>query len=79
MPPTTDGCPSLTDADVDEVAYDFLHSPYAGHTYVDWCLDRRLEGFLRHRGLVRLVEDGDAYNLILNSVMAYMGELRRRS
>ncbi|BBZ73975.1 hypothetical protein [Mycobacterium paraseoulense] len=79
MPSTTDGCPSPTDSDVDELAYTFLHSPYAGDTYVDWCLDRRLEGFLRNRGLVRLVEDGDAYDLILNRVMIYIGELRRRS
>ncbi|CQD20129.1 hypothetical protein BN000_04780 [Mycobacterium europaeum] len=78
MPSATDGCPSLTDSDVDELAYEFLHSPYAGDTYVDWRLDQRLDGFLRHRGLVRLVEDGDAYGLILNRVMAYIGELRRR-
>ena len=57
----------------------FLHSPYADDTYVDWRLDQRLDGFLRHRGLVRLVEDGDAYDLILNRVMAYIGELRRGS
>lgn len=79
MPSTTDGCPSPTDSDLDELAYAFLHSPYAGDTYVDWCLDQRLEGFLRNRGLVRLVENGDAYDLILNRVMAYIGQLRRRS
>ncbi|OJZ72840.1 hypothetical protein BRW65_15140 [Mycobacterium paraffinicum] len=78
MPSTTDGCPSITDADVDELAFEFLHSPYAGDTYVDWCLDQRLDGFLRHRGLVRLTQDGDAYGLLLNRVMAYMGELRRK-
>ncbi|WP_102418543.1 hypothetical protein [Mycobacterium sp. 4858] len=78
MPFTTDGCPSLTDSAVDELAYEFLHSQYAGDTYVDWRLDQRLDGFLRHRGLVRLVEDGDAYGLILNRVMAYIGELRRK-
>nr|WP_197505739.1 hypothetical protein [Mycobacterium sp. 852002-53434_SCH5985345] len=68
----------MTDADVDEIAFEFLHSPYAGDTYLDWNLDKRLDGFLRHRGLPRLVDDGDAYDLILNRVMAYIGELRRK-
>ena len=35
-------------------------------------LDRRLDGFLRRGGLVRLAEDGDAYDVILNRVMAYI-------
>lgn len=79
MPATTEGSPLSTDSGVDELAFAFLHSPYAGKTYVDWPLDRRLEGFLRHRGLLRLLDDGDAYGLILNRVMAYIGELRGKS
>lgn len=79
MTPTTEGSSSMTDADVDEIAFEFLHSPYASDTYLDWSLDKRLDGFLRHCGLPRLVDDGDAYGLILNRVMAYIGELRRRS
>lgn len=73
------GSLSLTDSGVDELASQFLHSAYADDTYADWPLDQRLDGFLRHRGLVRLVEDGDAYQLILNRVMAYISELRRGS
>ena len=66
--------PLLTDSDVDALAWQFLNSPHAdNHTYSDWPLDRRLEGFLRRRGLVRLAEDGDAYDLILNRVLAYIG------
>jgi hypothetical protein len=79
MPSIADGCRSLTDSGIDELAFAFVHSPYAGDTYVDWCLDERLDRFLRHRGLVRLVEDGDAYRLILDRVMVYIGELRRKS
>ncbi|GAA4542429.1 hypothetical protein H7J89_07240 [Mycobacterium paraffinicum] len=79
MTPTTEGSPSMTDADVDEIAFEFLRSPYAGDSYLDWSLDQRLDGYLRHCGLPRLVDDGDAYGLILNRVMAYIGELRRRS
>ena len=67
------GPPSLTDSDVDSLAWQFLKSTYADNTYADWPLDRRLDGFLRHRGLVRLAEDGDAHDLVLNRVMAYIG------
>lgn len=79
MSSTADGCAALTDADADELASAFLHSPYSGDTYIDWRLDQRLDAFLRHRGLVRLAEDGDAYGLIIDRVMAYLGGLRRRS
>lgn len=64
--------PFLTDADVDALAWQFLNSSYADDTYADWPLDRRIEGFLHRRGLSRLAEDGDAQDLILNSVMAYI-------
>lgn len=67
------GPPSLTDSDVDALAWQFLNSAYADDTYADWPLDRRLDGFLRRRGLVRLAEDGDANALVLNRVMAYIG------
>jgi hypothetical protein len=63
----------LTDADVDALAWEFINSAYAHKTYADWPLDRRLEGFLRRRGLGRAVEDGDAYDFILNRVMSYIG------
>jgi hypothetical protein len=63
----------LTDSDVDALAWQFLHSAYADDSYADWPLDRRLDGFLRREGLGRLAEDGDAYALIINRVMAYIG------
>ncbi|MEI7715135.1 MAG: hypothetical protein WCI78_03460 [Mycobacterium sp.] len=63
----------VTDADVDALAYDFLNCQFAADTYADWPLDRRLDGFLRHRGLMRLVDDGDTYELILERVMSSIG------
>lgn len=70
----------LTDSDLDALAVQFLNSPYADRNkYSEWPLDRRIEGFLLRRGLVRLAEDGDAYGLILDHVMAYLGAARRRS
>lgn len=76
MPSTVSG-PLLTDSEADELASQFLHSPFADDIYADWSLDQRLDGFLRHRGLVRLAEDGDAYDLILDSVMASIGAVHR--
>ncbi|MGV7828385.1 hypothetical protein PJM51_20400 [Mycobacterium kansasii] len=69
----------LTDSDLDALAVQFLNSPYADRNkYSEWPLDRRIEGFLLRRGLVRLAEDGDAYGLILDRVMAYLGAAHRR-
>lgn len=71
--------PLLTDSDLDALAVQFLNSAYADHNkYSEWPLDRRIEGFLLRRGLVRLAEDGDAYDLILDRVMAYLGAAHRR-
>jgi hypothetical protein len=60
----------LTDSDVDALAWQFTNSAYAGHTYAAWPLDRRLEGFLSHRGLFSIAEDGDAFGYVLDRVMA---------
>lgn len=68
------GPPLLTNSDVDALAAQFLNSAYADRTkYSEWPLDRRLEGFLRRRGLFRLAADGDACDLIFDRVMAYLG------
>ncbi len=77
MAATVSGSTLLIESDADELAAQFFHSPYAGDTYADWPLDQRLDGFLRHRGLVRLAEDGDAYDLFLDRVMAGIGALHR--
>lgn len=73
------GPPFVTDGDVDALAWQFLHSPYARDDYADWPLDRRLDGFLRRQRLGRLVEDGDTYGLILDRVMAYIAARARLS
>ena len=69
--------PLLTDSDVDALAWQFLNSAYADNTYADWPLDRRLDGFLRRQGLSRVAEDGDAYGVVLNGVMACIGAASR--
>jgi hypothetical protein len=77
MAPSLGDPPLPTDSDVDALAWQFMNSAYADDTYADWPLDRRLDCFLRHRGLSRIAEDGDAYGLVLNRVMAYIGAVSR--
>ncbi|MFV8315663.1 hypothetical protein [Mycobacterium sp. 23] len=67
----------VTASSADELARQFLRSAYADSAYIDWTLDRRLEGFLHRRGLDCLVEDGDAYDVVLERVMVHIGDAAR--
>jgi hypothetical protein len=60
----------LTDSDVDALAHEFLRSSYLGATYAGWSPDRRLDTFLRRRGLARVADDGDLSNAVLDRIMA---------
>ena len=60
----------LTDSDVDALAREFLLSRYLGPTYAGWSPDRRLDTFLRRRGLSRVADDGDLSNIVLERIMA---------
>ena len=63
----------LTDTDVDALASEFLESRYISPIYADWSPDRRLDTFLRRRGLARVADDGDLTNIVLDRVMAHVG------
>ncbi len=65
--------PSLTDSDVDALAWEFLNSAYADDTYASWSLERRLDGFLRRSEFAGISQDGDACDLVLSRVMAHIG------
>lgn len=67
----------LTDSDVDTLAADFLGSHYVDKTYADWSPDRRLDTFLRRRGLPRVADDGDLSRILLERVMAHVGRASR--
>ncbi len=60
----------LTDTDVDVLAREFLRSRYLSPTYSGWSPDRRLDTFLRRRGLSRVADDGDLTNVVLDRIMA---------
>ncbi len=72
MTATGGGSLLLTDPDVDIVAWQFLSSRYADDTYANWPLDQRLEGYLRHRGMARVADDGDTHNVLLDRVMTHL-------
>jgi hypothetical protein len=59
----------LTDTDVDALAREFLLSRYLGPIYADWSPDRRLDTFLRRRGLSRVADDGDLSTIVLDRIM----------
>lgn len=58
--------PLLTESDLDALASDFLQSHYLGSIYADWSPDRRLDMFLRRRGLAN---DGDLSHNVLERIM----------
>lgn len=71
----------LTDSDVDALASDFLQSHYLGSIYAAWSPDRRLDTFLRRRGLSRVADDGDLSNHVLERIMSHVSrasQLARR-
>ena len=67
----------MTDSDLDALACEFLRSHYLGPTYAGWSPDRRLDTFLRRRGLSRLADDGDLSNTVLDRIMAHVGAVPR--
>ncbi|AGL36031.1 hypothetical protein MAP4_1088 [Mycobacterium avium subsp. paratuberculosis MAP4] len=67
------GASPMTESDLDALASDFLQSHYLGSTYADWSPDRRLDMFLRRRGLARVANDGDLSHNVLQRIMARAG------
>jgi hypothetical protein len=63
--------PLVSGRDIDQFAWQFLHSDYDGAIHANWPLERRLEGFLRNRGLARLADDGDVCTEILDRIMTF--------
>jgi hypothetical protein len=64
----------LSDSDVDALAGEFLRSRYLGPIYADWSPDRRLDTFLRRRGLPRVADDGDLAKTVLDRIMTRVSD-----
>jgi hypothetical protein len=69
----------LTDTDFDALVWEFLKSDYVSDEYANWPLDRRVEGFLQHRHLDHVADDGDMFKIILDRVMTRISYQRRAS
>jgi uncharacterized protein YqjF (DUF2071 family) len=60
-----------------DVAWGFLRSEFAGRLYQDWPIDRRIDAYLVHYGTARFVNDGSAYDALLDCVMSNIGTALR--
>ena len=59
----------VTDSDVHALTWEFVNSGYRGDQYANWPIERRLDRFLRRRGLSRHADNGDICNIILDRIM----------
>jgi hypothetical protein len=63
----------LTEAELDIIAWRFLRSEFTGQIYADWPIDWCIDAYLLHHGPTELLNDGSAYNALLERVMANIG------
>ena len=68
----------VSDREVDVLAWQFMHSEYAGDEYAGWPLHRRLAGFLRRHGQGRLADSGDVCDSIVDRIMTYISAALRQ-
>ena len=67
----------LTRGELDLIAWRFLRSEFTEQIYADWPIDRRIDAYLLHYGPTELINDGSAYNALLERVMANIGPALR--
>lgn len=63
--------------ELDTIAWNFLGSEFTGQVYAGWPMDRRVDAYLRHHGLIEVVHDGGTYDALLVRVMANVGRALR--
>jgi hypothetical protein len=59
----------VTRQELDAIAWRFLGSEFTAQIYANWSIDRRVDAYLLHHGLVDFVNDGTAYSALLERVM----------
>jgi len=74
---TRAGPVDLTPQELDTIAWEFLASEFAGQTYTNWSIDRRIYAYLLRHGLIAVANDGSAYHAVLECVMANIGQAQR--
>jgi hypothetical protein len=68
----------LTRHELDRIAWRFLGSKFTGRAYAQWSIDRRVDAYLLHHGLINVMNDGTVYDALLDSVMANIGPALRK-
>jgi hypothetical protein len=63
--------------EIDTIAWQFLRSPYTRRDYWDWSLERRIDAYLRNLGRSDILNNGAAYDAVLERVMANISRARR--
>jgi len=74
----TPGGVKMSHEDFDAIAWKFLGSEFTGAIYADWPIDRRVDAYLLHHGMVHIANDGSAYTALLERIMANIGPALRR-
>ena len=67
----------MSDHQISRFTWGFLQSEFTGLAYADWPIDRRLEAYLAHLGMAPVVNDGDAFDAVLQRVLANVGPALR--
>lgn len=67
----------VTREQLETIAWQFLRSEFTGQIYADWPIDRRIDAFLLHHGQADLLNDGSAYDALMERVMANIGAALR--
>ena len=75
MPPTYSE--ELDREELDIIAWRFLRSEFTEQIYSDWPIDKRVDAILVHYGPIELMNDGSAYNALLERSMANIGPALR--
>jgi hypothetical protein len=70
---------ALTECELEAIAWRFLGSEFAGLIYADWPVERRVDAYLTHRGMSDVVNNGDAFNAVLQHVLTNIGPAHAQS
>jgi hypothetical protein len=68
---------AVASEEIDRLAWQFLCSPFTRRDYWDWPLDRRIDAYLRHLQRLDVLNNGAAYDTLIERVMANIPRARR--